>query len=272
VRYITIAADPVLLHLGPLAIRWYSLAILTGIAVAIALSSREARRKGLDPDLILSLSGWAVVGGILRARLFHVVDRFDAYRRDPAAILAIGRGGLVIYGAVLGGALATWLFARRRGVPFAALADTIAPGLVLAQGLGRIGCVFNGDAWGAPTTVPWAFVYTNPHAFIPPELLGVPTQPYPLYDLALNLAIFALLWRLRARPWPAGTLFLIYLTLYAASRFALTFVRQERIWFWGLQEAQIIALLTLAGTLLVLIRRTWQRRSAARMFGDAGVA
>lgn len=256
-QYITISADPVLAHLGPLALRWYSLAILAGIAVAIAVATREVRRKGLAPDLIFSLAGWAVVGGIVGARLFHVVDRFDDYRRHPANILAIQQGGLAIFGAVLGGALATWLFARRHGVSFAVLADSIAPGLVLGQAIGRIGCVFNGDAWGAPADVPWAFVYTNPHAFIPRDLLGVPTHPYPLYDIVLNLAIFALLWRLRARPWPAGTLFLTYLAVYAVGRFALTFVRQERVWFWGLQEAQVIALLTLAAVTLLL---TWLAR------------
>ncbi len=269
---ITIAADPVLAHLGPFAIRWYSLAIMLGIAVALYVSAREARRRGLDPDIILSLAWWAIPGGIIGARLLHVVDRFDAYRRDPLQILLIQRGGLAVFGAVLGGALAAWLFTRRRRLPFAALADTVAPGLVLAQAIGRIGCVFNGDAWGAPTTVPWAFVYTNPAAYIPRDLLGVPTHPYPLYDMALNLAIFAVLWRLRGRAWPAGAYFLTYLALYAASRFALTFVRQERVWFWGLQEAQVIALLTLAGALLLLLRLGWRRRATPRVLGGAGVA
>ncbi len=269
---ITIAADPALLHLGSFAIRRYSLAILFGIAVAIYVSTREARRRGLDPEVILSLAGWAVPGSLVGARLFHVVDRFDAYRRDPLQILMIQRGGLAVFGAVLGGALATWLFARRRGLAFAALADTIAPGLVLAQAIGRIGCVFNGDAWGGPTTVPWAFVYTNPNAYIPRDLLGVPTHPYPLYDMALNLAIFAVLWHLRVRAWPAGTLALTYLALYAASRFALTFVRQEHVWFWGLQQAQLIALLTLVGAALPLSRLVWRRQGTRRTLGDAGVA
>lgn len=251
---ITIALDPVLVQLGPFPLRWYSLMIALGIATAIGVSLREARRKGLHPDIISALTGWAVIGGIVGARALHVLDRFDDYRRNPAAAFNIAQGGLAIFGAVLGGAVATWLFARRHSLSFAVLADTLAPGLVLAQAIGRLGCVVNGDAWGVPTNLPWAFVYTNPNAFIPASLLGVPTHPYPLYDMALNLALFGLLWWLRTRLRPAGALFLIYLALYAVGRFGLTFIRQERVWFWGLQEAQVLALLALSGAALLLIQ------------------
>lgn len=139
------------------------------------------------------------------------------------------------------------------------LADTVVPGLVLAQAIGRVGCVINAHNGGATTTVPWAFVDTDPHASIPRDLLGVPTHPDPLYDLALNLVIFALLWCWRTRARPDGARFLVYVTLYAVGRFALTVVRQERVWFWGSPEAQVIALLTLAGAALLPIRLTWGR-------------
>jgi phosphatidylglycerol---prolipoprotein diacylglyceryl transferase len=269
VSRITIALDPVLVQLGPFPLRWYSLMIGVAIAAALALTSREARRKGLAPEIIPALAAWAIGGGIAGARLLHVADRFEDYRRDPAAILNVAQGGLAIFGAVLGGALATWLFARRYGLSFATLADTIAPGLVLAQGIGRLGCVVNGDAWGAPTGVPWAFVYTNPRAFIPAELLGVPTHPYPLYDLALNVGIFALLWRLRARLRADGALFLIYLALYALGRFGLTVVRQERVWFWGLQEAQVLALVAFVAAAAALARLALRRRGAAGVAPEA---
>lgn len=259
---ITIALDPVLARLGPFPIRWYSLFIMAGIAAGVWLSTREARRRGLPPDAIPALAGWAVLGGIVGARALHVIDRFDEYRRDPAMVLHLGQGGLAIYGAVLGGALATWLFARREGLSFAVLADAIAPGLAVALAVGRLGCLVNGDAWGAPTNLPWAVVYTNPRAFIPADLLGVPTHPYPVYDMALNLAVVALLWRLRRRVLPSGTLFLIFLALYSLGRFALTFVRQERVWFWGLQEAQLLALLGLAGATVLLFRRALRQRPA----------
>lgn len=258
---ITIALDPVLFRIGPFPVRWYSLMIALAIAAAVALAAREAQRRGLDPETIPALAWWAIGGGIVGARLLHVIDRFDDYRRDPAAILNVAQGGLAIYGAVLGGALATWVFARRRGVSFATLADTIVPGLALAQAIGRLGCVINGDAWGAPTGAPWAFVYTNPHAFIPASLLGVPTHPYPLYDLALNLAIFATLWTLRARLHRPGALFLVFLVLYAPGRFALTFFRQERVWFWGLQEAQVLALAAFAIGVIALARLALRDRA-----------
>ena len=268
-KYITIALDPVLFRLGPFPVRWYGLLIGLGIAAAIALALREARRKGLDAETIPALTLWALGGGLVGARALHVLDRFDDYRRDPLAILNVAQGGLAIYGAVLGGALGTWLFARRHELSFAVLADTVVPGLALAQAIGRLGCVVNGDAWGAPTGVAWAFVYINPHAFIPASLLGVPTHPYPLYDLALNLGIFAALWSLRTRLRQPGALFLVFLLLYAPGRFALTYVRQERVWFWGLQEAQVLALVAFAIGLGALARLALRRREWLRLGGAA---
>lgn len=102
-RYITIALDPVLFRLGPFPVRWYGLLIGLGIATAIALGLREARRKGLDAETIPALTLWALGGGLVGARALHVLDRFDDYRRDPLAILNVAQGGLAIYGAVLGG-------------------------------------------------------------------------------------------------------------------------------------------------------------------------
>lgn len=168
-------------------------------------------------------------------------------------ILAFQQGGLAIYGAVVGGFLAVALLARLYQLPFLQLIDAIAPNLLLAQAIGRFGCIVNGDAWGAPTTSPFAFVYTNPAALLPRDLLNVPTHPYPVYDMALNLAVFTVLWRLRRRPLPPGTLAATYGVLYAAGRFVISFVRQERIWFWGLQEAQVIALVALLVSLAALV-------------------
>mgnify|MGYP001024567823 CR=1 FL=1 len=240
--HITIGIDPVIAHLGPLALRWYSLAILMAIVIAVVVTKREFQRKGLPLDRYDSLVLWTVAGGILGARLFHVLDRPGWYLANPQQILAFDQGGLAIYGAVAGGFLTVAVLSRYYEIPFLPMIDAIAPGLLLAQAFGRFGCIVNGDAWGAPTSSPFAFVYTNPNAFLPHDLLGVPTHPYPVYDMALNLLVFAVIWRLRSHHLPAGVLFATFVAIYAPGRLLISFVRQERIWFWGLQEAQVIAL------------------------------
>ncbi len=259
--HIHIGIDPIIAQFGPFALRWYSLAILVAIVIAVLVIRREFQRKGLPLAQYDTMVFWVVAGGIIGARLFFVLDHLGYMLDHPAEILAFTEGGLAIYGAVFGGFVATAIVCRALRYPFLPVIDAIAPGLLLAQAFGRFGCIVNGDAWGAPTSSPFAFIYTNPHAMLPPELLGVPTHPYPVYDMALNLAVFAVVWRLRRRDLPAGTVFAVFAALYAAGRFGISYVRQETVWFWGLQEAQVIALLALVASLAALAALA--RRSAA---------
>jgi len=256
---IPIGIDPVIFHLGPLALRWYSLAILVAIAIAVTVTRHEFRRNGLPLQRFDTFVFWTVAGGILGARFFFVIDHIGMILRRPAEALAFQDGGLAIYGAVFGGFVAVTILCHVYRYPLRSVIDAIAPGLLLGQAFGRFGCIVNGDAWGAASThAPLAFVYSNPHAMIPPALLGVPTHPYPLYDMALNLLVFAVIWSLRKRELPAGALFAIFAVLYAPGRFLITYVRQERIWFWGLQEAQVIAMIGFivgAAALVWLLRR-----------------
>lgn len=247
-----ISIDPIIANIGPLALRWYSLGIMVSIIVAVLISARELKRREIhiqNFDLFVFLT---VAGGILGARLFHVIDRPEAFIDNPARILAFNEGGLAIYGAVVGGFATVAALSFFMRLPFLSVIDSIAPGLVLAQAIGRFGCIVNGDAWGAPTNSPFAFIYTNPDAMLPRSLLGVPTHPYPVYDMILNLAIFAVLWKLRTRTIPAGALFATFAGLYAIGRFFISFVRQEQVWFWGLQEAQVIAIAILAVSVVAL--------------------
>lgn len=237
---ITINMDPVLVHLGPLALSWYGIAVVVAIAVGVWLTLREARRKGLPVEQVSSLTLWVVGGGLVGARLLHVLDRGDVYAANPAAVFAIQNGGLAVLGGIFGGALAGGWAAWRQGLPVRALFDAAAPGVVLGQAIGRLGCLVTGDALGPPTDGSWGIVYLNPGAMAPQ--LGVAYQPVFLYELVWDLAIFAVLWLVRRRLSTAGQLFALYLGLYAVGKFALTFLRTETVWFWGLQEAQLLAL------------------------------
>jgi phosphatidylglycerol:prolipoprotein diacylglycerol transferase len=266
---ITIGIDPVIFELGAFEMRWYSLAIMVSIFVAVWFIQREFRRKGLDQTNYGNMAIIAIAGGIIGARVFHLLDRLDYYLDNPGKMLDFQSGGLAIYGAVVGGfigvALGCWIYK----VSFLKTIDAVAPGLVLAQAIGRFGCIINGDAWGAKTDSPFAFVYTNPDSFIPDRLLNQPTHPYPVYDMLMNFAIFGLLIWLRKRPnpLPDGALFAIFVGLYGLVRFFLTYVREENVWFWGLQQAQVIALIgmVLAAVSLVYLLRNGRERKALRL-------
>jgi phosphatidylglycerol:prolipoprotein diacylglycerol transferase len=175
--------------------------------------------------------------------------------------LYIWEGGLAIWGAIVAGLIAVAILAWRRGWRLPALIDAAAPGLVLAQAIGRFACIITGDAMGKPTTGPFGFAYTSPNAMVPQ--LGVYYTPMPVYEIIANLGIFFLLWRLRKRNWPDGLLFLLYLTLYSLERFFLGFTSSYQIIAFGLTQSQIIALISLIVAIPIIVRMQLHRRKLA---------
>ncbi|MBI2866084.1 MAG: prolipoprotein diacylglyceryl transferase [Chloroflexi bacterium] len=250
---ISIGLDPVIVHVGPFVLSWYSLAILAAIALGITLALRGARRSGVPAEWITSVALWGIVGGVVGARLFTLIDTFDYYAQHPLAIFALWEGGLAIYGAVLGGFAGGALCALRKGYPVGRIADLAAPALIAAQAVGRLGCIVNGDAYGAPTTWPFALVYTNPNNPYPP--IGVPTHATPIYEIVWDLLVLGALLKLRGRLRPDGALFAVYLVLYSLGRFFISFFRENTPVLAGLNAAQVIALLLVgAATAFLLLR------------------
>ena len=239
---IVINIDPVALRIGHFMLNWYSIFVILAIIAAVAVSLKEGKIKGISTEVIYSLVPWVLIGGIVGARLFHVIDRWEYYAGNPLEIFALWQGGLAIWGALAGGGLAAVIFARLKQISFGRLADTLVPGLLVAQIIGRFACIIDGDAVGGATTLPWGFTYINPGAMVPAGLLGVPVHPYPVYDQLWNLVGLAIALKLRRHLKTDGLLFLSYLSIYALGRFVFTYVRQEQIWFWGLQEAQVLAI------------------------------
>ena len=262
--HITIGIEPVIAQLSPFQLAWHGVASLIAIFVGLALLHREYRQRRLSFQNWDMIAFSTLVGGIIGARLFFLIDHADYYVDHPLETLAFQEGGLAIYGAVFGGFVTAFIATRLFKTSFSQLLDAVVPGLLIAQAIGRIGCAINGDAWGAPTSSPFAFIYTNPHALLPHELLGVPTHPYPVYDMAVNLIVLAIIWPLRRRSLPSGALFAIAAALYAVGRFAISFTRQERVWFLGLQEAQVFSLVVLiaSGVALIWLYRRWQPTAA----------
>jgi phosphatidylglycerol:prolipoprotein diacylglycerol transferase len=250
---ITISIDPIIFNIGHFALRWYSLILTIAIIVGVWLTAREAERKGFKKDDIYDAAVWIIIAGLIGARLFHVLDHWsDEYAGNPIHALYIWEGGLAIWGAVVGGLIAAALVSWRRGWQFPKLLDAGAPGVVLAQAIGRIACVITGDAMGKPTNGPFGFAYTSPNALVPQ--LGVYYTPMPVYELIVNLEIFAVLWQLRKRNWPDGRLFLVYLTVYSLERFFLAFTSSYQILAFGLTQSQIIAIFGFVIGLTLLLR------------------
>lgn len=266
---ITVSIDPVIFSIGHFMVRWYGVIVAIAIGLGLWVAAWEARRKGLSEDAFSAGVVWGIIAGLAGARLFHVIDHWPhEYAADPVRALYFWEGGLAIWGAVLGGFAALTVFAWCRGLRLGFLADIAAPGLVLGQGIGRVACIITGDAMGKPTTGPFGFAYTNPGAMVPQ--LGVYYTPMPVYEIVVNLGIFAVLWRLRKRDWPDGLLFLVYLSLYSVERFLLGFTSAYQIIAFGLTQSQLIALVLLAAAIpliVVLAHRRIRTASENKAYG-----
>ncbi len=250
---IVINIDPVAVNMGHFHINWYSIIIMLAIIAAVVIAVFEGRRKGIPSDTMLGLAPWVVIGGLIGARLFHVIDHWPHYAANPLQMFAIWQGGLAIWGALAGGAVAVIIYTRQKQLSFLRVVDTLVPALLVAQIIGRFACIIDGDAVGGATTLPWGFTYINPVAMVPSGLLGVSVHPYPVYDQLWNLLGLAIALKLRYYFKTDGLLFLTYLSIYAVGRLVFSFVRQENIWFWGLQEAQVIAIAILIVSVVGMI-------------------
>ena len=248
---------PVLVELGPISIRFYGLMYVIGIVLAMLMLPRETRRKGLplSDDDVANFVLILVLGGIVGARLYYVAFNWDYYGANPAQIPALWRGGLAIHGGLIGGLLAGVWFARRHQIPVWRLGDTIAPNLILGQALGRFGNFMNGDAHGVPTDLPWGMVFAleTPAGA---QFGATPLHPVMLYEMAINLGIFAVLWRLRTQPFRDGFLFGLYIMLYSTGRFVVEFFRADSLMLGPLRAAQVVSLLAILGVGALL----WQRQ------------
>ena len=226
-------------ELGPLTVRFYALCILAGIAVGTWLTVRRLRARGGTSAQALDIVVWAVPFGIVGGRLYHVITDNQLYfgpGKDPWGALRIWEGGLGIWGAVALGLVGAAIGARRTGVPFAAFVDAAAPGLLLAQALGRWGNWFNNEIYGAPTDLPWKLqihamnlatgqAVTTPEGT--PEVIGY-FQPTFLYESLWCLAAAALLIFLdRKYKLGAGAVFSLYIVFYTAGRFAFELLRSD---------------------------------------------
>ena len=277
---IDITPDPIAIQLGPLPVYWYGICYAIGLLVAYQVMMREARRRGLDSELIINGLIIVAIAALIGGRLYHVIDQWSLYKDDPLTILLpirrvpgggymfAGFSGLGVYGGIVTGTIAAWLYIRWKHQSFWRWADVVAPALFAMQAIGRFGNFFNQELYGPPTNLPWGIAiqcknrvaqYACPAGSDPNATLGQHFQPLFLYEaVSAVIGLLFLLWlgrrfsdRLRA-----GDLLLIFFIWYGATRFLLEFLRSGYNWtVGGIPTAQIASAIAIAFGLIVLIAR-----------------
>ena len=253
-------------YLGGFPVRGYALAIVVGIALAIWIGERRWRARGGAPGTVMDVAVWAVPFGIVGGRIYHVVTSPQAYfgsGGDPVGVFKIWEGGLGIWGAVVFGGLGAWIGVRRRGIPLPPLADAIAPGIAVAQAVGRWGNWFNQELYGSPTTLPWGLEIDLDHR--PAQYLDVETfHPTFLYESLWMLVVAAVVvWADRRWRLGHGQVFALYVALYCAGRLPIELVRIDPANdILGVRVNVWVAVLVGVGALvyLVLSRRRFPGR------------
>ena len=252
------------LHVGPtMTLHTYGLLLAIAFIAGLWVASREAKRQGLDAGRVTDMAIWVLIAGLIGAKVLLVLVDFHYYQRSPRELWSIFQSGGVFYGGLIGGALVAWWYARRHGLAGWSTADALAPGVVLGQAIGRLGCFAAGCCWGKPTSLPWAGTFTDVYASRAVGTpMDTPLHPSQLYESGAAFLIFAFLLWLLPRKRFDGQVALAYVALYSAVRFGLEFLRgdpERGSWFGGaLSTSQVIAVVLLLGTAVLLprLRRT----------------
>ncbi len=263
--YIYINIDPVIVHLGPLALRWYGLMYVVGILMGLWAIRGYTARKGIHPDVVYRILWWCLAAGLIGGRLYFVIQQpnfVSYYLAQPQHILATWEGGMAFFGAIF--LVIPTLFWRARVERINPLVALDAGVLFASVGqiFGRIGNLVNGDIIGYPSTLPWSTVYQHPASWacLNRATCNVPVQPAAAYELHTNVALVVLLFSLARYVRRPGVLMLVYLYGYAVTQFLLFFVRDNVVVSflglnWGLKQAQwtsiVLFLLLLPVTYLV---------------------
>jgi prolipoprotein diacylglyceryl transferase len=257
------------IHLGPFPIHIYALCIVAGIAVALWVADRRWRARGGRPSDVGDVAGWAIIFGILGGRIYHVITDPELYfesGKHPLDAFKIWDGGLGIWGAITLGALGVYIGCRRHRMNFVAFADAAAPGVVLAQAVGRLGNWFNNELYGRPTTLAWKLqihqmdVVTGKAG----PVLGY-FQPTFLYELLWDVLIgLLLIWADRRYRLARGQVFLLYVLGYTAGRFWVESLRSDTAnHVLGMRVNSWVAIAVFLAALAAFVRQRGKPRSSA---------
>lgn len=255
-------------HLGPIPVRAYALCIILGILVALWLTLRRYTARGGNPDTVWDAAIVIIPAGIIGGRLYHVITDHDKYfgeGRNPMDVFKVTNGGLGIWGAVALGAVALWVMFKVKKVPFAPFADAVAPGLILAQAIGRFGNWFNQELYGRETTVPWALdIYyrvdeAGKYAPVTGHSTGeviASVHPTFLYEALWNVAVcLFLIWAQKKWKLGHGRVFALYVAGYTLGRFVVENMRSdEATHVFGLRINVIVSVVCFVVALVIFFR------------------
>ena len=265
----------------------YSYGLMMGIAFIIAsyILTKEFERRKLNHGIATEITLLAIVFGIIGSKALDLIENWDTFIKNP--LIAFSPGGLTFYGGLILATLAIWIYVRKKKIPFLYIADATSPSLILAYGIGRLGCQLAGDGdYGIPTSLPWGMSYPNgtikPHYALmqyyqdnpalaakdhyyslSSQVVGtdnygtitkfdevIRLHPAPIYEFFMALIIFYLLWHFRKKDWTNGKLFMTYLVLAGVERLAIEFIRLNPLLLFGLSEAQLISIvMIIAGSI-----------------------
>lgn len=243
---------PILFKIGSITVHTYGVAMAFAFLASIFLIRHEAKRKSLNPDIAYDIVLFAMIGGIVGARLVYVIDHWHDFATNPAQVFAVWQGGLEFYGGLIGGALAVMAFIRLKKMPIGKIADIVAPSLAVGSAVGRLGCFSRGCCYGKETTLPWGITFNNEQSGAWP--LNVPLHPTQLYEFTYNLVILGVLWWARPHLKSDGLLFWLYITLYGLFRFIVEIFRANPDIYLGMSGSQIFSIVMfLTGVTVIFV-------------------
>jgi phosphatidylglycerol:prolipoprotein diacylglycerol transferase len=271
---IDINIDPTMFEWGPLTLTWHGFFTAVGIICGVTLSVWLARKDGIPSEVAQEIALVAVPCAIVGARLFYVFEHWSDFSGDPLKIVTgITEGGITLYGSLIGGVLGGLAYALWRRLPIAIGLDVAAPGMILGQGIGRIGDLINGEHWADETSLPWAVRYVHPNTL---GEIGKAVHPtaggYEMLGDFIILALLLFVFR-RVIKTP-GWVFCTYVALYGLMRFFLSYTRTDEATIGDVPVPQVVAAITI-GIAVVLASVLWRwpgpitREYAERVWGDA---
>ncbi|WP_428050379.1 prolipoprotein diacylglyceryl transferase [Candidatus Avelusimicrobium caledoniensis] len=239
---------PVFLHIGPFELASYGVMTALGYAVASYYLLRHLP-KNIDKDTFWNLIFIIFMGALVGAKLLFILvtwPQLNGTMWEKMTYFAQNfRYGFVFYGGLIVAVAALIIYMKKKNLPLLPTSDFIITGLPLGHAFGRVGCFLAGCCHGKPTALPWGVIFSDPHAMVSPDLIGVPVHPVQLYEAVGNLLIFFLLHKLYNRPHKNGMILVAYIACYGTLRFVLEFFRGDfrGTYIFGLSPAQLITLL-----------------------------
>ncbi|MCA9772564.1 MAG: prolipoprotein diacylglyceryl transferase [Myxococcales bacterium] len=256
---------PIMFRFGDLALHSYGVFLAIGFLYGITLATKEARRLGQDPEKMLDLSFWVLIGAIAGARLFHCMVYWEDYIHQPLEILKIWKGGLTFYGGFILAMLFVIAFIWRYKLPALTWMDAMSPALMLGITFGRMGCFNAGCCYGKPTSVPWGVVFNQSQGL---ATKGIALHPTQLYQGLANFSIFLIIMGMRKHKRFEGQPFYLTIVLYSILRSFIEIFRADprgfvHVFGMPVSESQLVSAIIGPLALIALVYQTWKHRKGA---------